>query len=628
MPKEVYIADGTFDFSGGVNSNAVTTVRSDLNPNGLQRNQLAWLSNATVRGGAILQRTGWQKLLDLIQNGLWQGGIMYETFDNTSNPRIVCSISGHIYSVLLDPPFTVTDLSVKFGLFNPATVDEAFFVEAEGFLLIQAGDFLTAAPATLPLIYRSPFGGQPEIMRRSRGLNGNVITPPLLQEIPAAMAMEYYQGRIWYAQGRLVSAGDIVGSPFSGTAPYNFRDSVTRVTENPLAIGGDGFTVPSQAGNIRALKYTANQDSSLGQGPLYIFTRKQVYSLAVPVSRDLWVKAGNDTAPPHGTSATNTGTAQLIPVQINNGSAGERGIARINGDLYYQSFDPAVRSLIVATRYFQQPGNTSISINEIRALNFENRALMRFNTSFSFDNRALFGSQAKQTPSGVVVQGFLPLNFDSVSSLEERRPAVWEGIWEGIPALQAFTGDFGGLERAFAVIVSNQDTTIDVWELTQSSRTENGDNRIGWYAEFPAFTWSTAGWELELKKLRGAEIWISRVVGTVELTFYYRPDSDPCWHLWFETSFCAARNCAEDINNPVCYPVGPPFGEGYEWPIELGEPPEPACNLSLKAKRPTDVGYQFQTKVVVKGFCQIRGLVLYATQVEKAPPSYQDPCDV
>lgn len=613
MPKQTVIADGSFDFSGGVNSDATTTLQSELNPNGLRRNQLAWLNNATVRGGGILQRTGWGKLFDLLNSGLYQGGIIYETFDNTSNPRLIVSVSGHIYSMLLEPPYTITDLSVKFGLFNPPTVDEAFFVEAEGILCIQAGDFLTAAVPTLPFFYRSPFGAQPEILRRSRGLNG--VLPPgppfNYQEIPAAMAMAYYQGRIWYAQGRLVSAGDIVGSQVSGTAPYNFRDSVFKVTENPLAVGGDGFTVPSQAGNIRALKYTANLDSALGQGTLYIFTRKQVYALAVPVSRADWIAAGN--------AATGaTGMPVLTVAQINNGASGERGIIHVNGDLYYDSMDPAIRSLFIATRYFQQPGNIPISRNVNRALQFVDRSIMRFNSSIEFDNRALFGTLPKQTNSGVVTQGILPLNFDIVSSLEDRKPPVWEGMLEGVDVLQLFTGDFGGRQRAFAVIVDRVDASIDVWELTDSSRTENGDNRVEWFAESPAFTWGTAGYEVELKKLHGGEIWVDKVFGTVDVTVYYRPDADPCWHLWHHDVLCAARNCAEDVNNPVCYPVGPNFREGYQFPITLPEPPITACSPSLKNRRPSNIGFQHQVKIVVKGWMRIRGILLYSEIKERA----------
>ena len=38
-----YLPDGSFDWSGGVDSSLVTTLQSTLNPGGLSRNQLAWL---------------------------------------------------------------------------------------------------------------------------------------------------------------------------------------------------------------------------------------------------------------------------------------------------------------------------------------------------------------------------------------------------------------------------------------------------------------------------------------------------------------------------------------------------------------------------------------------------------
>lgn len=603
MPKETVLADGSFDFAGGVDSQAVTTVRSNLVPHGLRRDQLSWLNNATVRGGGILQRAAWSKLCDLLTGGLYQGGTIYETFDLTSNPRLIVSVSGHIYSILLEPPFTITDLSVKFGLFNPPAIDQVFFVEAEGLLVIQAGDFETASVPTLPLIYRSPFGASPEIMRRSRGLNGNTTIPPNLQEIPGAMCMVYYAGRIWYAQGRIYTAGDIVGNQFSGTAAYNFRDSVTRVTENPLAVGGDGFTVPSQAGNIRALAYTANLDTSLGQGPLYIFTRKQVYSLSVPVSRTDWIAANNTNQP-----------LQTV-AQINNGSVSERCIVHSNGDLFYRSLTPDVRSLIVATRYYQQWGNVSISNNVNRAMGFEDRALLRFCSGIEFDNRLLMCCLPKQTESGVVSQGILPLDFDLVSTLQDREPPAWEGIYEGLDILQLFTGDFGGRQRAFAVIKDRLDSTIDVWELSQADRFgsdgKQSDKRVTWQMEFPAFTW---GKEFELKQLHGGEIWVDRVFGAVNMEIYFRPDADPCWHLWTRTSFCAARTCTEDVNNPICYPIGPNFREAYRWPIVLPEPPV-ACDVV--GVRQVNIGYQFQTKIVITGFVRIRGLILYAEQKER-----------
>jgi hypothetical protein len=37
--------------------------------------------------------------------------------------------------------------------------------------------------------------------------------------------------------------------------------------------------------------------------------------------------------------------------------------------------------------------------------------------------------------------------------------------------------------------------------------------------------------------------------------------------------------------------------------------------------RPTTIGYQFQVRVVIKGWCRVRGLILYALPREK--PQYQ-----
>src|SRR5262249_16452120 len=149
---------------------------------------------------------------------------------------------------------------------NPNTV-KAYFEQAEEFLIIQSGD-----NATLPLFWDG------NTLRRSKGITDRTKGPPYpngVNEIPAATAMDYFMGRLWYAQFRQYSAGDIVGGPSgSNVAPtfYNFRDSLLNVTENPLVLGGDGFTVPTQSGNIRALKHSANLDTALGQGQLFIFT--------------------------------------------------------------------------------------------------------------------------------------------------------------------------------------------------------------------------------------------------------------------------------------------------------------------------------------------------------------------
>lgn len=585
--NEVVRTDGSTDFSGGVDSIKTTTVASDSNPNGLGRNQLAWLANMTVRDGGITPRNGWffkGKISD--GSALFQDGTIYG--NPFTVPYIVTMIGGKVLKV--DPDFgsPVTILSTTPATTNPADIPRAFMQQAEQFLIIQAGDYGTTLNPQLPLFWDG------SLLRRSNGLPAG--------ELPAATCMDYYQGRVWYAQGREVAAGDIVGDQASGTLPYKFKDSVLRVTENPLVVGGDGFTVPDESGDIRMLKHSANLDSTLGQGNLFVGTTKAVYSLQVPITRTDWIAATANNQP------------IMTVVQLNNGPVNDRSVVAVNGDLYYQALEPSIRSLFTAIRYFGQPGNTQISSNEERILAFNDRALMQYASGCLFDNRLLECVLPKQLPQGVVHQAVLPLDFTPVSSYGSQRAPVWEGHWEGLQILKILSGDFGGLERCFAIVVSKLDSSIELWEFTNFARFDNedradGGDRVDWYVEFPAYNDNRP---FDLKQLVSAELWVDKLFGTTDYLIEYRPDGDPCWHFWAKFRMCSARNSCETVKNPVCYPIQP-GRESYRATVTLPMPPT-ECGVM---NRPVNVGYQFQARITGKGWNRIRGWLPKFIPVEK-----------
>jgi hypothetical protein len=578
------IKDGQFDWSGGVDSGVVSTIQSAIVPEGLQRNQLAWLDNGIVRGGGITQRPGW---IDKGQvhdgSAIFQGAEVYEP--DSGNPYLIASIGGKIYRVDPDSPTTPQNLSDQFGLNNPSSTDQAWFCQGEQFMVIQAGDGVTK-----PLFWDS------QLLRRSNGITGvTTKDDPNINELPAARAMDYYQGRLFYAQGRKYTAGDIVKGA-NGTKANGFRDSILKVTENPLAIGGDGFTVPSNAGDIRAIKHAANMDNALGESDLFVFTRKSVYRLTVPVTRADWI---NSKEP-----------LQKV-VQKTNGSVGDRCVVAVNGDLYYQSLEPAIRSLAVAVRNFGQPGNVTISSNLIRIMNSNDRSLMHNSSGICFDNRMWQTVLPYRTPVGIAFKGIAPLDFNPLGNLAKDLPPVWEGIYEGVDFLQVHLMDFGGLERALAFVRNQADGTIHLWEMTRSSKVERVDDRITWVITTPAFTW---GKEFDLKKLVAAEIWYDRMLGSVDFQMYYRPDADNCWYLWAPWQDCSAKNSDEDFfASEEVYPAIP-LQENYSWSKTLPEP-QPVCQS--KQGRLTKLGYQFQIRLVIKGFCRIRGIILHATKLER-----------
>ena len=111
-PDPKFMTDGSLDFSGGVNSLKVTTIASARNPNGLQRNELAWMVNCSCRDGSLFPRSAYVYLSNIKgPSSLYQGAGLYQP-DN-ANPYLLVAISGHIYKV--DPSTkTIQDFKIYY----------------------------------------------------------------------------------------------------------------------------------------------------------------------------------------------------------------------------------------------------------------------------------------------------------------------------------------------------------------------------------------------------------------------------------------------------------------------------------------------------------------------------------
>lgn len=591
----IRVTDGTLSFEGGIDSGRTPTIAGPEYPNGLKRNQLAWCTNATQRGSGIQQRTGWKPL---VKGAPWatqtfppfrhyQGGWLYEA--NTGGPYLILDIGGRNWRVNVDTDNSVQEVTPAVGP-NVFGHNKHYFTQGEEFLIIQ--DEATSPP----LVWDGT-------VMRQIGAVGNPAKPKL----PKGTVMDYFMGRIWVANGgRAYVAGDIVGTPgapSSGTAAYQFRDSILNITENALLNAGGAFIVPTNAGNIRAIFSSANLDTALGEGQLFVATRKTIYSVNVVPDRAQW--------------QTLTEPLQRV-AQLNFGTTSERSIVKVNGDVFMQSPPNGdIRSFALALRYFHQWGNVPISRNMNRVLRFNDRALLSFGSGIEFDNRLWQTVMPFVIPGiGVGHKGVMALDFDLISSFEEKLPPAWEAMYEGLDFLQFFSGDFGGLQRAFSVVHSRKSGQIEVWEMTQFDRFDSqvgldGD-RVKWYFESPAYTFRNP---FALKQLETVELWIDKLLGTVEFELYYRPDSYPCWIFWHAWKECTARDCTEDVTAQVCYPTQP-FCESFKATKMVSKPPAVCIDAS---KRPSDWAYQFQIRLVIKGWCRVRGLLLHAVPRDKRP---------
>jgi len=456
---------------------------------------------------------------------------------------------------------------------------------------------------------------------RSMGITTLQATPGQsgVNYIPPGGPMVYYMGRLWYAQDRTLSAGDIVGGP-SGTLAYNFMDSLLQVTENPLATGGDGFTMPAQTGNITGLSFLPQLLQTFGQGPLIVYTPGGVYQGQIPVTRALWIAANASNQP------------LFTIVQNSAGSTNDRSIVPYNGDLFSQTYEPGIRSLINAIRYFDTWGNTPISSNEDRIWKFTNTTLLNYASGIIHDSRLLMTGLPQQTALGVTHQVLMPLDFTPLNVFQKELPPTWEGHYEGLNWFQLVQGSYSGKTRSFGFVLSEAGGGIELWELTTNQTSDNvvpnspitaPETRITTIAEFPAFNHNL---DMEFKEWIACEMWIDSLYGEVEFEMDYRIDSDLCWHPWAQWKLCSARNSAEFFNQPSLgnngsYPLTP-YRSGYRTAITLPTP-QPKCQSTTG--RPMNVGYCIQPRLRYKGWCRIRGLMLYANLKDKAT-GYQMVC--
>ncbi len=594
MPTgDTRVVDGQFSFIKGVFGDRIRTIATEIQPDGIPRNAVAWMVNGTARSGALTQRTGWNPVL---QNAPWnaplfQGAWMYER--PFGDPFIVVALAGELWRIRVDTDNSVENLSAAFGLTMPPTEPQAYFAQAGIFLIWQAGD-LTTNP-----IFFWDDGASLVGMRRSVGF---VAVNDPTNELPPGTSMDFAQQRLWYSLGNRYCAGDIAGNQSSGTAPFDYLDSVLHTTENPVSSGGDGFSIPTTGGNIRALRHTSNLDSPLGESQMFVFTRKAIYANSAPITRDDWTAATNNNQP-----------LQKV-VLTAGGTFAERSVVAVNGDLFFAAPPNGdIRSLTMAVRNFQQWGQVPISRQENRILAFNDRSLLRFTSGCLFDNRLLEATRPFQTPVGVACQSILPLDFDLIASVIEREPPAWEGNWQGLGTLQLLAGDFGGRERAFALIWSESNSNIECWEITNDSRYDNG-NRVQWQIEFPAYTFGNPN---GLKELETMEIEMSKMLGTVEFRAEYRPDHFPCFLPWRSWKVCSARDCTEILEDP-CLDTGYPievFCESFRSTMMLPKPP-PVCIAA--SGRPSTWGFQHQVRLTIKGYCQINSIRAYALPRERS----------
>lgn len=531
----------------------------------------AFAVNVTFRGDQPKTRPAWMRraTLNTIPLGYFQGASFYRA-DNGVN-QIVLSVGGRVYGITPGLNYQVRDLTIP-GDRNSAILNFAYFVQAENYLVLNDGQ-------SAPFIYDG-------VNSRRAGAG----------EITTGTVAAYANGRIWYAtaKGTAFRAGDLVRSS-SGSQVYGYRDAVLKLTENTLLNGGGDFSIPNSSGTIKAMGIPANLDTSLGQGPLQIFTDNGSFSVNAPTDRTQWQ---NLTDPVQTVSG------------LGGGAVGHRALTLVNGDIFFRAND-GIRTFYQARRdYSQTWANTPISDEMTRVMETDNVYQLSAESCVLFGNRMFCTVWGQNSAYGIYHKGVTSMDFDPVSSLRDKQDPRWEGVWTGLNILQLVVGQFNGISRLFAIVLANSyGTQFELWELDEKQIHDNGTTRISCAYESPGLFRASL---FNLKRVETARIFASNITGTVEFSMSYRPDNYSLWLPWHTWSVCANGDQCE-VNECM---TGNAVQLQYRPRMALPTPAE-VCNESTG--EPAPKFYQMQYLVEWVGPCTMNQVRIDAKQ-EVDPP--------
>ena len=563
--------------------NILKGMNSGLAPNLIGTDAAFFSRNVTFRGGHPQTRPGWKRRAlnfedtdtqAAFQDGLFQGAACFEPMQG--GHKLVASISGRLFMVDAENQFVCSELTMTDR--NSSTLPKAWFEQAEDFLIVQDNQ-------STPFIYD--------------GSNLRRVDPnSAIKEVPVGNVTTYSNGRLWVALpgGRSFVAGNIVYGE-DGTAQFGGRDSVLKFSENAFLNGGGEFSIPNNAGKIRAMRPIANLDTSLGQGPLQVFTERGAFSINAPFDRTQWQ---NLTYP-----------IQTVSL-LGSGSESHESSILVDGDIWFRASD-GIRSFQIARRDHGSWVNTPMSTEMFEVIRYDDKSLLNHSSAVLFDNRYLVTSSPFRVRGhGICWRGLIALDFHNVSGISVRTAPVYDGLWTGLNILQVVRCD-----NECYMFVLDCNEKIELWELSVNDPFDNGTTRIACFLDTASFGFDDAGWSR--KALSTGDLWIGDVIGQVNFDVQFRPDQYPCyipWHSWAVDS--KRESCLTECSTPDS--LQPQYRPRMRLPL-----PGESCNS--RVNMPFRHGFEFQCRLAWTGHASINRLRLVAHETQEDTLPFCEPSE-
>jgi len=536
-------------------------VSSAVSPQLLPGGQFAWGFDVAVRGGKPHTRPPFVEL----SCGLPQGLHQCTSYFGVQGGMIVTMIGGRLYRVRIGANIYSWE-PIPLSFVNSPIIKQAWMQQTVESLIIQDGQ-------SDPIIY-----------------NGGTARRATSDEVPRGRMMAYGNGRLWVAINlRELVAGDI-----------RTRDpgSELKFTETNYLSGGGSLYFSRGITGLDFIPVTGAADF----GTLMVFGPDYAESIRADVtSRDSWAQMAG--------FVTN--------VFRDIGASGDWGIAQVNQDLYWRDSHGNIRSLQNSISTQNSPGSTPISREVSRIVAYDSEKLLPWVSSVYFDNRLLMtASPYLNVSGGISFKDIVSLDFAPISTMQMKAPPAYDGQWTGLPGVaQLVTGDFNGMNRAFA-ITSDEEGINRIWEMLPEGRGRDDISLscgsgletispIKCFVEYPSINFGT---ENRRKRLERCDVWLSGLEAEFNMTAYWRTDNTQKWTKWDEVAVCAKVTDAA-TSTPHTWknllPEQRPQIKTFTIPDGIDE----VTRYGLQ------IGFQFQIRLEWTGKAQVEKMALYGTEL-------------
>jgi len=657
--------DATSTFQSGMNSG--------IAPELLQKSQLAWALNGTVRGTYITHRPPFHDRgitfltpgqQSAFEQGLWQGACWAQP--SNSPEGLVCQIAGKLYFIqIVGNVATCTDVTIPADP-NPPTNPQAWLFQAEQWVILNDG---ASTPIFLDL---STMTARRSLVQNRVAFNAtfvppnNFVIPPVDGVTTVNITFSAVTGltngqiiNVWgVGQFQVTNAGadpvitviNINGLPVGGTvvAPGTVTWS-TAISELPPGRMGAYWRGRIWLSLTDGTQFLAGDIVGGPSGTL----AENFADAILKISENTYLAGGgNFRVPgsvdkiqaiiPTATLDASLGQGQLavltsqIVFSVNatvdrltwqsmqnpiltesllaNGGQGQNSTVPANGDTLFRAID-GIRSLILGRREFDTWGNVPQSREMNRVLPLDNLKLLPFSSAVVFENRFLMTASPIASDQGVYHSGLVAMNFDPISTLGGKAPSVYDGAWKGLNTLQLVTGYFDNVQRCFSF---NLDTI-------------SSPNRIKLTEVLPTPP-DVLSENVIVTPDQIYDNGTSPIALVFETPVFFKgqdPRQQP--YLRLMDGECAVDLLVGEVLfqvywKPDQYPCWVPWAAWTECStigenaqpqfrprMGFGRPPVNLCDPSTN--RPLCEGYQFQVKMIVTGHCRVREVRLLSVTV-------------